>query len=426
MNTDVILDFIVEYYIWFIVGFGIIVLAIIGFVADKKKLLPTKNNHKNVEKENIIEEKQDMQTPENIIKNSEQSDYVSEIGENSNYIYTNNSTETNQLETNHLEIENVGSDHVVTEEESIKPIAEASLVTNNDIQSNQIGTETDKLEEPFNNIWTSIDDSNKNINEDEENMENKETNSLINNSSKNGANEINHGETINNKIFSSNPDELNYSKQQLKNEGDIVTETETIDNGITSEIEDFDGSSKTNNQNLNKDSFITEPVNKTLYDDIDKINNMPFDQDEKEKDLLKNISDSVNIEFAEDSDSKNFGSNNTILNSNKDEIGEIYNHQDNEKVGAFVGENDDIIKDEKEVNNMQNLDDTMQISYSKLKEMVEDIIAENEKENNLKIEEKGNEAIQSNEGSFSEIKDDGTMHNNILQQDIDDDDVWKF
>ena len=432
MNTDVILDVIVEYYIWFIVGFGVIVLAIIGFVADKKKLLPTKSNHKAKEKQNIIEEKQDIQAPENITKDSEQSDYVHEIDENSNYIYANNLTETNQPKTNQSETKNIESDYVGPEEELIKPIAEDSVITNNDIQSNQIAIETDKLEEPFNNMWTSIGDSNKHINDDEENMENSEFNALISNSSRNSANENNHGETTNNKNFSDNHDELNYSEQQLKNEEDSVNEAETINNDVISKIEDFDDSSKTNiqdlynNQNLNKASFINEPVNKTLYDDINKINNMPFDQDEKEKNLLKNINNSLNTEFVEDPNPKDFGSDNTILNSNKDEFGEIHDHQDNKKVDTFVGEKDDSIKDEKEVNNMQNLDDTMQISYSKLKEMVEDIIAETERENNLKTEEKENGTIQNNDGNFSEIKDDSTMHNNILQQDIDDDDVWKF
>lgn len=43
MNTDRILDFIVNYYIWFIVGGLIIIMAIIGFVADKKKLFPSQN-----------------------------------------------------------------------------------------------------------------------------------------------------------------------------------------------------------------------------------------------------------------------------------------------------------------------------------------------------------------------------------------------
>ena len=60
MNTDAILDFMVEYYIWFIVGGAILLLAIIGFIADKKKLFKkSKNKNSNEEKQdnrNIIEE----------------------------------------------------------------------------------------------------------------------------------------------------------------------------------------------------------------------------------------------------------------------------------------------------------------------------------------------------------------------------------
>ncbi len=40
MSTDEILNFFIEYKVWFIVGFSVIVLAIIGFIANKKKWLP--------------------------------------------------------------------------------------------------------------------------------------------------------------------------------------------------------------------------------------------------------------------------------------------------------------------------------------------------------------------------------------------------
>ena len=46
MNTDQILDFIVEYYIWFIIGGAIILVALIGFFADKENALPNKKGKK--------------------------------------------------------------------------------------------------------------------------------------------------------------------------------------------------------------------------------------------------------------------------------------------------------------------------------------------------------------------------------------------
>lgn len=50
MNTDEILDFIVKYYIWFVIGGFIIIMAIIGFIADRKKLFPTNKKNDKVKK----------------------------------------------------------------------------------------------------------------------------------------------------------------------------------------------------------------------------------------------------------------------------------------------------------------------------------------------------------------------------------------
>jgi len=65
MNTDAILDFIVEYYIWFIIGGSILILAIIGFVADKKKLLPHNKKKNDVNNESTNNEMHEVSNNEN-------------------------------------------------------------------------------------------------------------------------------------------------------------------------------------------------------------------------------------------------------------------------------------------------------------------------------------------------------------------------
>lgn len=80
--------------------------------------------------------------------------------------------------------------------------------------------------------------------------------------------------------------------------------------------------------------------------------------------------------------------------------------------------------------NNDKLEDTMQISYSQLKEMVQDIIAENEAESNEgKLMDENNDEEKLNsvqkDDEQAAVSENDTISNEMVQQD-DEDDVWKF
>lgn len=114
MNTDKILDFIVEYYIWFVIGGLIIIMAIIGFIADRKKLLPTKNK---VEKPKKVKKDEfdfdnDIPDDETLNVNDEkvtvdQPDDVRESEENTSDLRDSWNIETNADVSSNKEVNNI-------------------------------------------------------------------------------------------------------------------------------------------------------------------------------------------------------------------------------------------------------------------------------------------------------------------------------
>ena len=117
MNTDAILDFVVDNYIWFIVGGAIIILAIIGVIAEKKKIIPKKKEIEldGKKDENTINSEPSTQKIEELTFNEGLADSEmldSSDLEKSNNVETlsavsNEDTTNNQVETEKLDSESV-------------------------------------------------------------------------------------------------------------------------------------------------------------------------------------------------------------------------------------------------------------------------------------------------------------------------------
>lgn len=339
MNTDVILDFVVENYIWFIIGGVVILLAILGLVADKKKIIP-----KDKKKQNNLEDKNATKIEESIVSNAEPEvlePMATGLNNENSYVQENNENE---------EVLDILEPQDVTE----KMVFDAS----------QPATET--------------------INFDEKN------------------------------------DELNNEPQQVN----IFTQPNLIreENVITNEFINNDDSAKDDNllinQNQEFENNILNQSQETFEERVnDGIGEMP-NQNEK-----MNFESNISIENVEQS--------NPSLNSD-----DSIQKEDNDSKFAFSTVDDDINKinelkfsdDDKttelEKESEEKLEDTMQISYSQLKEIVQDIIAENEAENDSEKEKY--EKIESNGlSNQEEVANTSTISQDNSQLE-NEDDVWKF
>ena len=324
MNTDAILDFMVEYYIWFIVGGAILLLAIIGFIADKKKLFKKSKN------KNSNEEKQDNR---NIIEESNQ--------------------------------------NLEEKTENELPIVE------------------DYKEEKTEHNDTTVDN-------------NVEVSNL-----------------------NDNTEENNINEEQTNTYDDVVINDNQYDSDVVNDV----------NNEMPKD-IIDNDVNEELdYIDNLEINSKSNDNSQREEPILNNDEKTLNNVKVEDYDlDKPIADNITIAddkaNDNKTNDVEVIDIKDNSSL-------DEKTLDDKIVDLNDKDDEPLNISYSKLKKMVEEIIAEQEKESDDTDDSKLNsENISTSNSSISNNKEDiepnivpnldpNTVES-IKQLDEDEDDVWKF
>ncbi len=327
MNTDGILDFIVEYYIWFIIGGIIIIVAFIGFFSEKKHVLPKRKHEKKGKIKN-----EEIEQKNNEVSND--SNAVSEVSESelskTQLIPTienpHNENDSEQIPNESMENDDkVSNDELIAnnEQETFAwPIFDEQLS-----QSNQIEAQAD--EQPINNVQYMDEPVQQPVEDFVE---------------------------VNDNLSTPNTD------TDIK-----VVQDETVDNLSKDDA----------TPSLNNDEQIPDDSIETIVNDIDKIDKMEFSEKDSLDDLKKEPETKNNLE---------------------DNL--------NEK-----------------------LDDTMQVSYSQLKEMVEDIIAENEQENANKLK-------SNNDTSIDLSKDNGAMNmplphlentkvDNINDED-DEDGVWKF
>ena len=189
------------------------------------------------------------------------------------------------------------------------------------------------------------------------------------------------------------------------------------------------------NNEMPKD-IIDNDVNEELdYIDNLEINSKSNDNSQREEPILNNDEKTLNNVKVEDYDlDKPIADNITIAddkaNDNKTNDVEVIDIKDNSSL-------DEKTLDDKIVDLNDKDDEPLNISYSKLKKMVEEIIAEQEKESDDTDDSKLNsENISTSNSSISNNKEDiepnivpnldpNTVES-IKQLDEDEDDVWKF
>lgn len=307
MNTDEILDFIVNYYIWFIVGGLIIIMAIIGFVADKKKLFPS--------------QKKPGQTKK---KKKDEFNFDDEILDDEN----------SQKENKELYITD---NNVIVENANSKP-------------------------ENFKDSW----DIQPEVDNEKD-------------------------EYVNNDDYEKQSLEDNYTDLD---DNYVSNDTENVEYNQNKGIESTNGNYETESKQVEyaNDSMVEEAEN----------NNSSYDyQDDLYREKVEEIKEDINK--IDDM----FPSNST---SNLEEKEEVDYKQETDYTN--VGDNPE---------------QTLQVNYSQLREMVEDIIAETQSENNQK--ESDNEQIVVNNQTVEDVPLPNLDHisvDAIKAQDEDEDDVWKF
>lgn len=331
MNTDAILDFVIENYIWFIIGGIIILLAILGVVAEKKKVIPKKKKKEEFDKEILNENNEikddnaekvnfEIKNETEIQNNEEINDFVPE----NNQMPTDNKLEI--YEPSHINNEQA----VIAEEKN----DDADVV----VEDNNI-TETD-IEADVPDMLNYADIDNEIMNEIDNRTANNNESTSANLEEKNVGN-----------IFNTEPEIINnkFDSNLLNNQNTIADAA--ADNGVIS--------------NSIKNDYSLSSVDA----DINRINDL------------------------------NFSDNESKLDSEKE-------------------------KDEK-------LEDTMQISYSQLKEIVQDIIAENDAEEKSEKEdlvEKSSktETMENNAVEEQEVSNVTDTTSKDKDQQTEEDDVWKF
>ena len=182
--------------------------------------------------------------------------------------------------------------------------------------------------------------------------------------------------------------------------------------------------------------IIDNDVNEELdYIDNLEINSKSNDNSQREEPILNNDEKTLNNVKVEDYDlDKPIADNITIADNKADENKtndvEIIDIKDNSSLNEKK-------LDDKIVDLNDKDDEPLNISYSKLKEIVEEIIAEQKKESDDTNDSKLNsENISTSNSSISNVKEDiepnivpnldqNTVES-IKQLDEDEDDVWKF
>lgn len=389
MNTDIILDFFVEYYIWFIIGGAILLLAIIGFIADKKQFFSKKKNkgyEKNDNELNEFQETNDgklneFQETNDVESNvpqeitDDKSIELQEINEKNNNINAGNEE---QLVAESNNLEQIIQHETINNEKNEEKINKIEVSANEPNEINKLLENADdskfdeKHDYKISNEKMDIEINDFNYSEDVETTTNQ-----LNDDKNNFTNEINFVPEINNAIQSNNLFEEKTMDSEFPNEQNDNSVIETIEPNFS-------------------DNIITN-----IEDDIDKINNMEFDN--------------------------NSNTDNSTTENNNVHISEL-NREENIKDNSF------------ETMFGDNPNQTVQVNYSQLKEMVEDIIAEtreNFDEKNIKNTSDNHYVENGLKTDFINkteegIKDiplpnlDNIAVDAIRQQDEDEDDVWKF
>ena len=324
MNTDKILDFIVEYYVWFVLGGFIIIMAIIGFVADRKKLLPS--NSKNVK---VKKHKKDEFDFDDEIPNEEE-----------------------QLDTK--DVQNA-SDNESVQEEKITDLKDSwNIEPNTDVSSNKDNEES--LEEN-----PSVEQTDINSNEESTDYASEDYTQK----------EIDDFENYTNELDNEGYD--SYSNQEDENYKENDEYDNQTDENYTKNDE-YD-----NHDDINHDY---ENITKEQYDDS----------------------------YSEE----------------KEEIRQDINKIDD----MFPDKTDDISMETNRVdhkNNGDNPEQTLQVNYSQLREMVEDIIAETQNESSQKNTSENE--LETDNHTVQDMPLPNLDHisvDAIKAQDEDEDDVWKF
>lgn len=319
MNTDAILEFIVDYYIWFIIGGSILILALIGFIADKK------NNRKKA-----ISKKNDSKIKSQIIRTEEDITVDKNLSDND---IDYNVNDSNNLETN----------------DNRKP----ETINLNDNEDEKEEYDSSTFNDTKNDIQKEIINDNIKETEKMENIDGEE----------------------------------NHYNEVLGND-DVKEELQYIDN-LEMKDDKNNESSVNSNDELKGNNIVEDGIDDNqyeLYRDSDKYSDISDDID---KNTNNNAS---NIEIIDVKEQQNLDKN--LINNR------LVHFNDSDNV-------------------------PLNISYSQLKDIVEEIIAEKESE----PQDYGNNINKDLDMYTKDVeKTNFGQENveNIKQLDEDEDDVWKF
>lgn len=305
MNTDEILDFIVNYYIWFIVGGLIIIMAIIGFVADKKKLFPSQKKSEKIKKKDEFNFDNEILDDEDLQKENKELDIT-----DNNVVVENTVSESKNLQDS-WDIQSALDDE------------KDGYIHNKDYE----------YQSPEGN-YTNVDDN----------------------------------------YASNDTENIAYSQDMVieSTDDNYETESKPVEYANDSMVEEAEN----NNSSYDyRDDLYREKVEE-IKEDINKIDDM-FPSNS-----TSNLEEKEEVDYKQETDYTNVG---------------------------------------------DNPEQTLQVNYSQLREMVEDIIAETQSENNQK--ESDNEQIVVNNQTVEDVPLPNLDHisvDAIKAQDEDEDDVWKF
>lgn len=311
MNTDAILDFIVEFYIWFIVGGAIILFAIIGFIADKKKIFEKKQNKKIFDDEikELNKEKNDLDT-DDVLENS-----------NNNLF---NSEKAYYCDDNILEQENNYA--------NVVPLDEETTEKENDYYKES------SIEKPSNFL-----------------------------------------------------DEQGVMEETMQKQNEI-------------------------DENIEIEQYAEDKISKEKIDEEKLNNNFIDDNIQSELEYIDNLDINKNLNGTNYMETNNDVNDDNEIDKNSDGV-EVIEVKDNSFTSNKI--------DDEKLANINDMEQPLNISYSQLKEMVEEIIAEQEKESNGQND---NDVSYFSKNVKQEIKPNLNQKavENIKQLDQDEDDVWKF
>ncbi len=451
MSTDEILNFFIENKVWFIAGIAIIILAIIGFIANKKKWLPSSKKKELSEEEaatlefydgKVTEQNQNVENsiePEvdNNLNSTLENAEVLDI-ENNTVEGLNTNNEENNIELNSMSENNNQEQVVVNSDEqtnnmdlyvSTNPIVEE---TNNEEVNDFSFDKKDFVPESYNDFEEVAE---KEAQEIEEEL--NESNVWIAHDDEIFNNEVSsyNEETKNDNINNENSSEI--IEPVLEN--DEKQETNLIPNYETTPV---------------VPSYEETPMITPFYGDVDEVkNNNEAVATITEAEEGNNVAETLTTEegYATDeltnTEDKNLDEENVVSDSHDTEIENDEKVVENDILGLpdfelpkFEAPNpisfSTVDEDLDRLNDMNftadesidlntksdsiDLDDTMQISYEQLKSMVDDIIAENKslEKTSANVDNKTEESfVNENNTNFS---------NNEEEQQDDEDDVWKF